>query len=281
MPLKRRSAQASCSRASWSMWLVQLLLLAAGELGVAPRHVVGDAEDASQLARLASEVECEVCQPVGLSVGFLRAHNREIAACDASCIRHDEPAGDLRKRGFAAAVVAEQTGPAARERDGYVVQNGVGCGGVGVAYAGQGYLHGASLLGHGRSRQCAHQATCAAARRRASDTKAEMSSRCARSLVPPRRSDGVATRAAKPFCSARPTRVVCAACARESTLCVRAVASCGEPVFGCLACGKARPQRAKRLGIRRAARRRPLMRLLAWKCGRLAFSLIKCHVKTF
>ena len=151
---------------------LQLLLLAAGQLGVAPWHVVLDAEDAPHLARLAAEVECEVGQPVGFGVGLLGAHDGEQAARDASHIGLDQPAGDLREGGLAAAVVAEQAGPAAREGDGYVVQNGIGGGGVGVAHAGKGYLHGTSLLG-GRSRGAAwrraHQATRTAARRSQSE----------------------------------------------------------------------------------------------------------------
>lgn len=53
-----------------------------------------------------------------------------------------------------------------------------------------------------------NRATSAATRRSQANTEIEMSSRCARYLVPPCRSDGVATRAAEPSCPARPTLAV-------------------------------------------------------------------------
>ena len=58
-----------------------------------------------------------------------------------------------------------------------------------------------------------NRATSAATRRSQANTEVEMSSRCAQCLVPPCRSDGVATRAAEPSCPARPTRPVYAASA--------------------------------------------------------------------
>ena len=123
---------------------LELLLFAAGQLMKAPGHVVFDAHDAPDLACLAPEIRREVEERFGLDVGLLGAEGGIRNAGNRARIGFDDAAGDFREGRFAAAVIAEQTGPALREGDGDAVQHGFGGSGIGVRDAGKGYLHGIS-----------------------------------------------------------------------------------------------------------------------------------------
>ena len=120
---------------------LQLLALAKGELAKTPGHVVLYAEGLAQLAGLAAVVQRKVGEPLGWLVGVLRHVGADQAVRDGARVRRQQAAGDLCQCGLAAAVVAQERGPADGEGDGDVVEDGLAGRGVGVRDAGEHKLH--------------------------------------------------------------------------------------------------------------------------------------------
>ena len=120
---------------------LKLLALPEAQLAPAPGHLVGKVETFAQAAGIASEVERELRQAFRLLVGFLGAVDAEEPAAHRSGIRFERAAGDARERGLAAAVVAEQSGPAFWEGERHIIQNGVLSRGMRVGHARECKLH--------------------------------------------------------------------------------------------------------------------------------------------
>ena len=145
------------------------------------------------------------------------AEHAEKASRHAAGVRLESANRNACERGLAATVVAQKAAPALWEGDIYVVQDGFRGARIGVAHARKGNLHRHVFL-VGRRARChgtpgepmwlrAAEPQCgcrlrshgtAAGYERQMNKWLNMSSRCARYLVPPRRTDGVATRAAGP-----------------------------------------------------------------------------------
>ena len=200
------------------------------ELVEAPGHLVVQMKDLSQPPRFASIVEGKVCERVGWDIRFLGAEHAEEASRHAARVRLKRANRNACERGFAATVVAQKAAPALWEGDIYVVQDGFRGARIGVAHVRKGNLHrhvflvgvvlGAMGLLANRCGRGLRRHSAAAGYERQMNKWLNMSSRCARYPVPPRRTDGVATRAAGPHAllgqrrqyTALPARAQCQNC---------------------------------------------------------------------
>ena len=120
---------------------LQFLALTEAELVPAPGHVIGETQAFAEAAGLAAKVEREVRERMRCLISFLRTIDGEKPVRYGAGVGHDQAAGEAGERGLATAVVAQKPGPALREGDGHVIQNGVLRCGVRVGHTRECELH--------------------------------------------------------------------------------------------------------------------------------------------
>ncbi len=86
-----------------------------GELVIAPRHVVLDAERLTKLTRIAVPGKGEICQIVRRNLRLLRAERGYQPRGHGARIGRERADGYAPERGLPAAVVTEQAGPTSGE----------------------------------------------------------------------------------------------------------------------------------------------------------------------